>query len=237
MPENFKLLKWDTGFFNFNVAEIKKDVLNNPTGRIGVFNQMLSAKIELAYYKSSVPFTEMENDYYDIKFIVKRIPLEKKVKSDFPIHKNISLYEKEEPEESLISLAQLAGRQGRFGKDPNVSDEVCDEIFKRWIVNSVNKKMASHVLVYKEEEEIVGFATIDIRNGKGYTPLFAVDRKSEGKGVSFALMRAVETILKQNECPVAVGGTQDLNRKALMVYQRYGLIPQAPEYIYHCWKK
>ena len=66
-------------------------------------------------------------------------------------------------------------------------------------------------MVYKENSKIVGFATIDIKNGKGRTPLFAVKREYEGKGISFALMRAMESVLKREGCPVVVGGTQKLN--------------------------
>jgi len=179
----------------------------------------------------------VKSDIYKIKFIIKRIPLEKINLIHTPFHQNIELYKEDYVDEALIRLAQRAGRQGRFGNDTNISDTLCDEIFKNWMINSVNKKMASHILVYKVANKIVGFATIDIRGGKGYTPLFAVDQKFEGKGISFALMRAVETILKEEGCPIAVGGTQELNQKALRVYQRYGLIPQEPEYVYHLWKK
>jgi hypothetical protein len=236
MSEYYKILNWDTQFFDFNVVEIKKDVLSNFNVN-EVLDDLASGQVKLGYYSSSNIITDVKSDVYEIKFIIKRIPLEKKVLIHSPFHKNIELYKEDYVDEALIRLAQLAGRQGRFGNDTNISDTLCDEIFKNWMINSANKKMASHILVYKVANKIVGLATIDIREGKGYTPLFAVDRKFEGMGISFALMRAVETILKVEGCPIAVGGTQELNQKALRVYQRYGLIPQEPEYVYHLWKK
>jgi len=236
MSEYYKILDWDTRFFDFNVVEIKKDVLTSINVK-EILDDLASSQIKLGYYTSSNLIAGLKSDVYEIKFIIKRIPLEKKILIHSPFHENIELYKEDYVDEALISLAQLAGRQGRFGNDTNISDTLCDEIFKNWMINSVNKKMASHILVYKVANKIVGFATIKIREGKGYSPLLAVDRKFEGMGVSFALMRAAETILKEEGCQIAVGGTQELNQKALRVYQRYGLMPQDPEYVYHLWKK
>ena len=237
MEDPCKILEWDTNFFNFNVAEVKKNTLQETVRKEKIFKFLLDNNVRLAYYYSQNKLNFNLSEEYEIDLIISRVPLEKKIVSDFPIHKNIGFYNEDYPDESLIELAQLAGRQGRFGLDPKISNEQCDGIFKNWIINSVNKKMASHILVYKEKSEIVGFATIDIKEGKGYTPLFAVKRKFEGKGISFALMRAIETVLKKEGCPIAVGGTQELNEKALKVYKRYGLIPQKREFIYHLWKK
>lgn len=236
MSNYYKILNWDTQFFDFKVVEIKKDIFTDCNMK-EVLEDLADDQVKLGYYTSSNFLKDVKSDVYEIKFIIKRIPLEKKILTHKPFHDHIELYEEVHVDENLIRLAQLAGRQGRFGNDINISDTLCDEIFKNWMINSVNKKMASHILVYKVAEKIVGFATIDIREGKGYTPLFAVDRKFEGMGVSFALMRAVETILFEEGCPIAVGGTQELNQKALKVYQRYGLIPQEPEYVYHIWNK
>ena len=236
MSNYYKILNWDTQFFDFKVVEIKKDIFTDFNMK-EVLEDLDNDQVKLGYYTSSKFLKDVRSDVYEIKFIIKRIPLEKKILTHKPFHDHIELYNEVSVDEALIRLAQLAGRQGRFGNDINISDTLCDEIFKNWMINSVNKKMASHILVYKVASKIVGFASIDIRNGKGYTPLFAVDRDFEGRGVSFALMRAAETVLYEEGCPIAVGGTQELNQKALKVYQRYGLIPQEPEYVYHIWKK
>jgi ribosomal protein S18 acetylase RimI-like enzyme len=237
MEDSYKILDWDSSFFNFKVAEIEKNALQETSDSENILKSLLNEKVRLAYYYSQEELDFNLSTDYEIDLIINRVPLEKKIVNDFPIHKNISFYTEDYTDESLIELAQLAGRQGRFGLDPKISNEQCDGIFKNWIINSVNKKMASHILVYKEKSEIVGFATIDVKDGKGYTPLFAVKRKFEGKGVSFALMRAIETVLKKEGCPIVVGGTQELNEKALKVYKRYGLTPKKREFIYHLWKK
>ena len=237
MDKPYRILEWDTDFFNFNVAEIKKNILNDTGSRNDILESMVREEIKLAYYSSEKELELKFSSDFNVNLIIHRVPLERKIINEFPFHEKISFYEEDYPTESLIELAQLAGRQGRFGLDPKIPLETCDEIFKNWIINSVNKKLATHTLVYKEGSEIVGFATIDIKNGKGRTPLFAVKREFEGKGISFALMRAMESVLKREGCPIVIGGTQKLNEKALKVYERYGLVPQKPEFIYHLWNK
>lgn len=237
MERPYKILEWDTNFFKFKVAEVKKNILNNSKSREIILNSMIEDEIKLGYYSSGIKLNSEISSGFDINLVIHRVPLIRKIKDEFPFHANISFYEENEPNKALVELAQLAGRQGRFGLDPRIPNEVCDEIFKNWIKNSVNKKLATHTLVYRENSEIVGFATIDIKNGRGRTPLFAVKREYEGKGISFALMRAMESVLKREGCPIVVGGTQKLNEKALKVYERYGLIPQKPEFIYHLWNK
>ena len=237
MEQPYRILEWDTNFFNFKVAEIKKNILRYSDAKHEILSSMIRDQVKLAYYSTDEELEVELHSGFDINLIIHRVPLERKIINEFPFHEKISFYEEDYPDDSLIELAQLAGRQGRFGLDPKIAPEVCDEIFKNWIINSVNKKLATHTLVYKENSKIVGFATIDIKNGKGRTPLFAVKREYEGKGISFALMRAMESVLKREGCPVVVGGTQKLNEKALKVYKRYGLVPQKPEFIYHFWNK
>jgi dTDP-4-amino-4,6-dideoxy-D-galactose acyltransferase len=238
MEKKFKILDWDTAFYGVCVAEIEKNILN---GHQGVNNLEIihENNIDLAYYSSNMPLSREfdNNNYYHITLVVRRIPLIKKAQILYKIHEKIEFYKEEYPELELIELAQLAGREGRFSKDPRITKNKCDELFKHWIINSVNGKMADEILVYRESSKIVGFATIKIDNGIGYTPLLAVHPDYEGKGISFALMRAIETRLIVNNCEKVMGGTQDMNIKALKVYERYGLIPQEPEYVYHLWKK
>lgn len=237
MGNEFKILEWDSNFFDFSVAQIKNNILTN-SNYLKVLDELYAENIQLAYYSSKIPFVEqIDNLLYDFFPIFKRIPIIKQLNKASKIHEKISLYTKDFPEGDLIKLAQLAGKQGRFGKDQNISESKCDELYKIWIINSVNKKIADEVYVYREEDKIVGFCTIKIVNGIGYAPLLAVDRSFEGQWVSFALMRACETRLIEYGCEYVLSDTQELNKKALATFSKYGLEPQTPEYVYHLWRK
>jgi ribosomal protein S18 acetylase RimI-like enzyme len=97
--------------------------------------------------------------------------------------------------------------------------------------------LATDVLVYRVNGKIIGFITIKVDGKKGSAPLLAVNIDYEGIGVSFALMRAAETVLVKHGCTSVLGGTQDLNQKTLKITERYGFKFQKIEYVYHLWNK
>ena len=237
MNQFYEHLEWDTDFFNFPVVKLHDNsLLHDMEEKLGL---LFNKEVNLAYYTSTtaIPENRISNQYYHLELVSTRIPIVKEMVNKTVIHENISILKDSEPSKDLIALALLAGQNGRFGNDPRISEETYNRLFECWIRNSVKKNIADEVLVYKVNHEIVGFATIKIDGDKGYAPLLAVKREYEGKGVSFALMRAIETRLIENKCKYVLSGTQEINKKALASFKRYGLQPQPAEYIYHLWRK
>lgn len=231
-------MDWDSNFFGYKVAKIYKNFINEKN-YLESMQALRDSEVEFAQYTSEVELSSeiSHNPYYSLKLVVSRVPIIKKMENIYSFHKNIEIYNKEYPEKELIELAQLAGSQGRFGNDENIPTEKYYELFKNWIINSVNKKLATNVLVYRVNGKIIGFITINVDGEKGSAPLLAVNREHEGFGVSFALMRAAETVLVKHGCTSVMSGTQDLNKKALKVFERYGFKFQKKEYVYHLWRK
>lgn len=229
-------LDWDTGFFGFNVARIKNDSLWQDTNL--KLENIFKQNVELGVFTSSKPgFEKFDNKYYNITNVYNRVPIIKEVKLITPVHQNISSYSEKFPCKDLIELAKLAGKEGRFGKDLRISEETYNEIFEQWITNSVNRSVADDVLVYEIDDRVVGFGSIKIEGENGYAPLFAVNRAFEGKGVSFALMRAIENNLIEKGCKYLVSGTQENNKKALAAFKRFGFELQSIQYVFHLWKR
>lgn len=239
MRQEIKILKWDSEFFHFPVAEIPKGSISSKKEWEKVRTELREFNVKLAYYRTDNAIESFPEGEYDFQFILKKLPLVKKVDKNAVLHPKVSLYKKDYPERNLIELAQLAGRMGRFGKDKAITIEQCDEIFKSLIINSIKKIAASHVLVYKEKDEIVGFCNIQIKKEKNeaYVPLIAVKKQYEGTGASFALMNGVEKILFDEGIKTVIGGTQDFNIQAVKSFERYGLTVEEPEYVYHLWRK
>jgi len=238
MTGGYKILEWDSDFFGYKVAKISKNFISEKN-YVGFMQALKDSGVEFAEYTSEVELSSeiTDNPYYLLKLVVSRVPIIKKMENIYNFHKNIELYDKDYPEKELIELAQLAGRLGRFGNDENIPAEKYYELFKNWIINSVNKKLATDVLVYRVNGKIIGFITIKVDGKKGSAPLLAVNIDYEGIGVSFALMRAAETVLVKHGCTSVLGGTQDLNQKTLKITERYGFKFQKIEYVYHLWNK
>jgi len=226
-------LEWDSNFFGFSVANFE-GVINNKT-----LEKIYLENIDLVYYSSQSLLNDKfkENIFYNIQLVDSKVALKRILSDDKEMHPNVSLYDGLEANDQLIYLAQHAGGHTRFNKDPNISDKKYKELFTIWIERSVKREIADYILVYKDNGQIVGFAVIDLRLSGPYVSLLAVDFKYEGKGVAFALMRSIEKILSDKGFTEVHGATQLDNRKALIVYERYGLVRQPVNYVYHFWRK
>ncbi len=233
MKYQLNRLIWDSSFFGLSVGNLEGEVNEKILEKIHYEN------FDLVYYSSPIMLNETLklNAYYNLQLVDSKVPLKKKLLDDKEMHPKVSFYTGFEANEQLISLAQHAGGHTRFKKDANISDKKYKELFTIWIERSVKREIADHILVYKDKGEIVGFAVIDLRRSGPYVSLLAVDLKYEGKGVAFALMRSIEKILRDRGFTEVNGATQLDNRKALIVYERYGLVRQPVNYVYHFWKK
>lgn len=239
MTQIFQILNRDSDFFECKVARILDNKLNLDTAKIDdELKKLFDEEVTLGYYYSDKPIPDnFTSLYYDLRLVDEKITLTKALNSAAYIHPNISLYRESFPSRDLITLSQLAGHYTRFNLDSNISKEKYNELFENWIIESVEGKMASHVLVYKIETKIVGFATIRKGLGHPQISLLAVDPKFEGKGISFALLLAVEKILLDEGFKFFSGSAHRKNLKALAVYYRHGPEEQKIEYGYHLWRK
>jgi len=235
MKEKFRILDWDSSFFEFKVGQVDNDQSLTPD----FLKHLDNNQLQLCYYLSNKKLSKdsLVNDYYKIERILTRIPIVKRIGNWTEIHEKITSYRARTPTAELYDLARLSGSLGRFAQDPNIPEYKYHDLFNNWIENSVKRKIADEVLVYKEKGKIIGFVTLKWDGENGYGPLLAVNREFEGKGVAFALMRAIETKLLENNCKYFISGTQKDNRKALTIFKRFGFELQSAEYVYHLWRK
>ena len=236
MYDHFQFMDWDSGFFGVKIAQIEKNLFlkENPEACL---NELAAAKIEMAYYVSDLPLDANYKASYNFFLVSKKVHIRKDLSCSLPLHNNIEFYNDSVPNSDLVSLAHRARNFSRFLSDPRISPEKVKELYEIWITKSVEKKMASDVLVYKENGKIKGFVTLISDPPHGQTPLFAVSTDSEGKGISFSLMRAADSVLYQNGCSYYTSATQADNMAAVTVFRRHGFEIGPVEYVYHLWKK
>lgn len=236
MSNQFEYLPWDSDFFGFRVGKFLGEEKESSEFEADL-KVLFEENIELIYYYSeeALPISFF-SEFYDCLLVDVKIPVKKALVSK-QINPKISVYTESSANKELIELAQLAGTHTRFNIDPKISQEKFENLFQIWIEKSVSGEMASKVLVYKENSKIIGFATLSIDGNIGYAPLLAVNRKFEGLGVSFAIMDAVESEMYDHGCEFLVSSTQEVNRKALKIYERWGCEFGKGIYVYHFWKK
>lgn len=229
----FETLPWDSNFFQFPVARIKDDV--DIISDEKVFQNLFENNIRLAYYSSFKELVIPENNLYEIKLVDKKVTYSKEI-IDQPANERILSYEKDYPEEKLISLAIESGIYSRFNVDNKIGRYHFEELYTKWIENSVSKKIADEVLVSKDQNEITGFVTVGKKNNRADIGIIAVDESHRGKGIGKALMFSAENYYSGKLKSIQVV-TQEDNLAACKLYESCGYLREKKEYFYHLWRK
>lgn len=235
MKKKIRRLPWDSEFFGFPVARIVGQEIT-----IKDLEELYrSSNYKLIYFftTNTLPNALLEHDFFTVKLVDSKVPIRKTLNKNAKLHPKISIYKSLEVKEEFIALAQRAGTYSRFRKDDLIPNAKFQELYRIWITKSIQGSMADIILVYKDNTKIVGFTSINTKSKEPHVVLLAVAPEYEGKGVSFALMSAIENVLISKGFNAIWSETQGDNHKALSIYRRHGLEIGRANYIYHLWRK
>lgn len=220
-----KHLEWDSDFFELSV------------GSIHIEDEDDFLKEELNKYDLVYIFSQNENLNFkltDRKVTYKLRGLQKKetpnfIEIDYYCH-NETAYEE------LLNLALQSGEYSRFKIDSAFNNNDFVRLYTEWINNSINKTLASHIIIKKQDKKIVGFATLSKKNETlADIGLVAVDENYRGQGI------AKELILKTISVAKSIGYddmqvvTQLDNIPANILYKKFGFKEDSIINIYHYW--
>jgi len=158
------------------------------------------------------------------------LEIHKSVKS---VNKNISYKDKLK----LIDLAIQSGIHSRFNIDKNIGKEKFEEMYRLWMINSLNYKIAKEVLTFIENDKLMGVITLMGERDEAYIGIIAVEHTFRGRGIGEILMKSAEKRLSNlgyNSIKVV---TQENNIPACRLYEKCGYVVENVEYFYHIWKK
>lgn len=101
---------------------------------------------------------------------------------------------KQEDIKDLKKLASQVFSYNRFYNDPYIPKDKANELFAKWIENSVLGKEADLVLIWDENGEIKGFITL---KKSGHIPLIGVSRNERGRGIGKSLLIASVVVFQK----------------------------------------
>jgi dTDP-4-amino-4,6-dideoxy-D-galactose acyltransferase len=222
-----KRLDWDSNFFEFEVGEMIADEYCN-------FNNL--PNFDLLYLKSNFNFdleiNNFQKTFQEVKLVFEReINLGSQVSESIFSIKEIDFNIKE-----IYNLAYESGKHSRFLLDKKFKAEKFQELYRTWVDNSINKSFAKDVLVYIENNQILGFVTYKININSATVGLFAVNAKHQGKGIGSQLIKHLENILFLNQINKLVIPTQESNKTACDFYRKQGYTIIETTFIKHFWK-
>lgn len=221
-----KKLEWDSEFFNLKVGDFNLTDSEIPD----------CSDFDLVYIKSDkendLVINGYEKSYTETKIIFR------KILNNFNLT-NSSIFDVSDINYSIEELKQLAyesGKYSRFKLDLNIDPKKFFELYDLWVINSLNKKFADNVFVYKEDCKTIGFVTYIVTNGIATIGLIAVSPNYQGRGIGGKLLKFVENRLLENNIKTLLIPTQFQNEEACFFYKKQGYHVYEKNFIVHYWK-
>lgn len=223
-----RLLEWDSDFFKLKTGAIKVSSLKELNYR------------ELEEFDFVYVYTEVPEEIVPFGFFLadEKVTYSKKISKvpDAPDFSVISVLPTDELTDSLINLSYQAGEYSRFNRDKMLPASKFKELYKRWMINSVNRKLANEVFAVRDKDIYKGMITLGIKNRVPDIGLIAVDEQYRGMGIGRKLMQAAEYwAVHIEKLDVIQVVTQGFNAKACSFYESNGYSPVSKQFIFHWW--
>lgn len=235
---NIEYLKWDSDFFEMKIGKV---IANKHIKEIYLKQLLNIAKTEnysLLYVFtpekeifSEKILSETNGNLVDRKTIYS-LNIEKKTTKNHP---EISDYSTGKLNDDLLELSYLSGHYSRFKLDKKLPNSSFKRLYKEWIEKSLNDNLADKVFVALDNEEIIGFVTLRIKESGGEIGLIAVSEKVQGKKYGTKLMDQCIQYLKEKSINTLLVPTQLENKQACKFYENYGFTIYSITNIYHFW--
>jgi len=138
--------------------------------------------------------------------------------------------------QELLDLAYLSGISSRFQIDTNFKNNEFIKLYKQWVDNSINGKIAFKILIKHINNKIAGFITLRIiNNGTTQIGLIAVNKLFQGRNIASSLIKECESISLDNGYSNIEVATQFDNKPAIKLYEKNNFSVKSKTYIYHFW--
>ena len=223
-----KHLDWDSSFFNKKIGlldlsnDFQYSEIQNDYDLIYVIS-----KEEIA-----VAIPNFKLGYTENKIVFSKKTVENRESTDANIFLELTDSHKKE----IYALAFESGKYSRFKLDPNFSPTEFENLYKKWVDNSYTKEFADGVLIYKEQNSILGFVTYKVWDDYATIGLIGVCPMHQGKGIGKKLIQAVENELANIGVDELRIPTQLQNEMACQFYVKMGYEIIENNILKHYWK-
>ncbi len=223
-----KKLDWDSNFFGLQIAEY---IFDNK--KISDFDENYDLIYVLSNTECEIKFKEYHQTYKENKLIYfKNDFTYNHLNSDNILCFSGTFFSREE----LYKLSLESGKYSRFKCDKNFTEQQFENLYKKWIDNSLDLNFADDVLVYLVDDKIAGFVTYKISNEQGIIGLIAVLPSQQGKGIGKKLIQFVENKLIKRNIRILSISTQKENIEACSFYEKLGYEIKDSLIIKHFWR-
>ncbi len=234
---NFEKLEWDSNFLKFNVAKVSLKITDVDINEI--IEKAKKQKIKLIYF-----FINPDNKYFIKKIINEKgllvdekITFSQSILNDEItfIDSNIELYKDNKITKELIDIAIQTAEFSRFRVDKNFDEDLYKKMYTIWIENSIYKKMANTIYVYKIKNKINGLITLKDKKHTGTISLIGVNNTERGKNIGSKMIKTAIIYYKNKNIKEIEVVTQKANKLACKFYEKNNFSIKSVQNIYHLW--
>jgi ribosomal protein S18 acetylase RimI-like enzyme len=255
-----KPLDWDTSHFGINVwrlhhldvwgdlpqrleaacalvAAVRQEAFRHDAQTVHVW--MPLDAIHLIQALEAVGFRTMESQIYWLFDLKRQLLPPKLTEVVFRSHQPTD-------EAALVSLARHAYTTipNRFHSDPNLPNDLCDELYANWLHNSCSGEAADYITVIDVDDRVAGYATLRYLNDQqglcnvrlGQLLLGAINPAYRQRGLHDDMLRSILVWLLEQKADIAFVGTQTNNAAAQMGMARNGWRPVCSGLSLHLWR-
>ena len=237
-PFHIDYLFWDSGFFKIRVGQLHIENEYNEV-ELNLFLTEVKSEFDLIYIaldnKRLLPSKLSKTD--SMQLVDDKTTFSQSI-AQFHFQERdraIKSYDASYPTEQMFSLALLAGKYSRFFQDEKIPREKFEELYRLWMINSLDKNFASDVFVFEEGNSILGLVTWKIVDGIGQIGLIAVREDMNGRQIGRKLVNAVVLEASLKGCPRMRVVTQGANIVAKNFYLKCGFKESQSQLLYHFW--
>lgn len=233
MAELSRVLEWDSNFFGKQIAQINA-VNAEDSAIFKEIDSLFDKGTECIYLSTDRPIDL--SGYDSLTADKKRTYIH-----ETPEYQQVALPDKigiESPcytghPSDLYDLALQSGEYSRFRVDPHFSKEDFENLYKKWVDNSMYEGFADYVIAATSPSPI-GLMTAKREHDRIKIGLIATDTKYRGKGIGKQLMRTILNKAAESNLKVEVV-TQADNIPACRFYEALGFRVLDETLIYHIW--
>ena len=122
--------------------------------------------------------------------------------------------------DAAAKIASSSFNFDRFHADPNISNDIADQIKSGWARNAILGR-ADSVLVVENNGNVLGFNACLLRENAAIIDLIAIEASMQGKGYGKRLIDAMAYHYK-DKVKVLRLGTQETNKQSIKFYKKLG---------------
>ncbi len=230
-------LDWDSNFVGLKVGRVSQ--LNATETFEKEIETAISEKYKLIFFFAPADCFLHEDilQKYNGKLVDRKVSYSHEL-SDQTIelrHELTKLYTNSKISDELLQLAYESGKYSRFKLDKNFAPEVFTDMYKLWIENSVNGKIADRIYVVEQNNKITAMVTLKVDSDTLYIGLIATSSESHGKGYGKQLINRIKQTAFELRLKDIEVLTQYDNKQACRFYETCGFKVKSITNIYHLW--